>query len=127
MTRTKTTLTALIAAAAMTAGLATVPTLASARPQNTHMDARVEVRADNRIDARIDNLRDRIRVGDRTHQLSNRESVRLSGKLNGIVSLKRQFERSGRGLDRQEVALLSGKLDTLSGQIRVQAHDRNRR
>lgn len=123
MTRTKTTITALIAAAALTAGLATVPTLASARPLNAH----VEARADNRIDSRIDNLRDRIRLGDRTRQLSNREAARLSSKLNDISLLKRQFERSGRGLDRQEVALLNGKLDTLSGQIRVQAHDRNRR
>lgn len=95
MTRTK-TLTALIAAAALTTGMATVPTLAQARPLNAH----VEARADNRIDTRIDNLRDRIRLGDRTHQLSNREAARLTGKLNDISSLKRRFERSGRGLDR---------------------------
>ncbi|ESQ88451.1 hypothetical protein ABAC460_15575 [Asticcacaulis sp. AC460] len=83
-------------------------------------------RAENRIDNRIDNIRDRIQQGRRSGQISRREGERLEYRLRDIVSLKRSFERSGRGLNRQEVATLEGRLDNLSGQIRSERRDYNR-
>ena len=122
-------ITVLMATVALMAGLTslTAPTLATARPFGGHMPPRVEMRMDNRISDRIANLQDRIRTGERTRQLSHREAVRLTGKLDDITSLKRGFERSGHGLNGQETATLNARLDMLSGQIRVQGHDGNRR
>ena len=127
--KTTKSITALIAMASLMAWLSAVslPAVATARPLAHHAQNRVENRVDSRIDARIANVQDRISLGKRTHQLSQREASRLSGKLNDIKSLKRGYERSGRGLNGQETATLNARLDTLSGQIRVQANDHNRR
>jgi hypothetical protein len=83
-------------------------------------------RAENRIDNRIENIRDRIQQGRRSGQISRRDGERLEYRLRDIVSLKRSYERSGRGLNRQEVATLEGRLDNLSGQIRSERRDYNR-
>lgn len=83
-------------------------------------------RAEFRIDNRIDNLRDRIQQGRRSGAISRREGERLESRLRDIVSLKRSYERSGRGLNRQEVATLESRLDGLSGQVRNERRDVNR-
>ncbi len=123
--KTRKSFTVLLAAAALMTGLSalTAPVMATAKPYNGHIEARV----DNRIDSRISNLQDRIRMGENTRQLSHREATRLTTKLNGIKATKRSFERSGHGLNGQETATLNARLDTLSGQIRIQNHDNNRR
>ncbi|EGF91345.1 17 kDa surface antigen [Asticcacaulis biprosthecium C19] len=83
-------------------------------------------RAENRIENRIDQIRHRIDQGRRNGQISRREGERLQYRLRDIVSLKRSYERSGRGLNRQEVATLEYRLDNLSGQVRSERHDVNR-
>lgn len=99
------------------------PTAARGGFHGAHFDNR----ASAELNGRIGNLETRIGIGRRTGSLSFREAARLSGKLNEVTALKRSFERSGRGLSGQEVAMLNAKLDALSGQVRVQAHDYNRR
>ncbi len=111
---------ALIAAAALTGTVSAVA--ADAQPRAyAHQEMH-----DNGIESRIDNLRDRINDGRRAHALSAREASRLTVRLNGIKSLERQFERS-RGLDARETATLNAKLDQLSGDVRYQGRDDNRR
>lgn len=123
--KTRKSFTVLLAAAALMTGLSalTAPVAATARPYHGHVEARV----DNRIDSRISNLQDRIRMGENTRQLSRREATRLTTKLNAIKATKRSFERSGHGLNFQETTTLNARIDTLSGQIRIQNHDNNRR
>ncbi len=135
----KTLHTALVAAAAITAaaiGL-TAPATASAE---THAVVRVDYgrgydrdygRGDRwnggyGLDSRINQLEDRISMGLRTRQLSGREADRLYGRLHSIENTKRYYERSGRGLDSREVAMLNESLDRLSGEIRYQGRDGNR-
>ena len=122
-------ITVLMTTVALMAGLTglTAPTLATAKPFGGHMPPHVETQVNNRIGDRIANIQDRIRTGERTRQLSHREAMRLTGKLDDITSLKRGFERSGHGLNGQETATLNARLDMLSGQIRIQGHDGNRR
>jgi hypothetical protein len=121
----------LITMAAIAAALTTMtaPAMASAQPlkpvavaYNNHFDNH----ASTELNARIGNLQTRIDMGKRTRQLSFREASRLSSQLSSIISTKRSFERSGRGLDGREVATLNSKLDGLSARIHVQAHDGNR-
>lgn len=78
------------------------------------------------IDRRIDQLQARIDMGVRSRQLSGREADRLYDRLNAIERTKRSFERSGRGLDGREVAMLNDSLDRLSLDIRFQGRDGNR-
>jgi hypothetical protein len=121
----KTHKTLIAAAILMTAGMGAA-SFASAAPMPMHpVPVRMDMRATAQIDARIRNLREDIRMGERTHRLSPREASRLTSKLNAVASLKRNYERHG--LTRSEIATLNGKLDILNGQIRVQAHDGNRR
>jgi hypothetical protein len=122
----KTTIT--LAAIAATLMTLTAPAMVNAQPlthmtvaYNNHFDAHAS--AD--LNARINNLQTRIDMGKRTRQLSFREASRLSSQLSSIISTKRSFERSGRGLDGREVATLNSKLDDLSARIHVQAHDGN--
>lgn len=117
--------------AAIAAALTTMtaPAIASAQPLKPVAVAyhdRFDSRATAELNSRITTLQTRINMGSRSHQLSIREAARLNGQLSSIISTKRSFERSGRGLDGREVATLNGRLDTLSSQVRVQAHDRNR-
>lgn len=121
----KTHKTLIAAAILMTAGTGAA-SFASAAPMPMRpVPVRMDMRATAQIDARIRNLREDIRMGERTHRLSPREASRLTSKLNAVASLKRNYERHG--LTRSEIATLNGKLDVLNGQIRVQAHDGNRR
>ncbi len=121
----------LITMAAMAAALTTMtaPALAEAQPLKPVAIAyhdRFDAHASAELNSRISNLQTRIDMGKRTRQLSLREAARLSSQLSSIVSTKRSFERSGRGLDGREVATLNTRLDDLSARIHVQAHDGNR-
>lgn len=78
------------------------------------------------IEMRIQNLQERIHDGRRSGDLSRREASRLESRLYAVISLKRSYERSGRGLNRDEAQTLNTKLDYLSTQVRSNRHDSNR-
>lgn len=138
----KTTLIALTALASVAGGL-TLPAMANAQSAYVRADVggwdrrddgwdrrggydRFDDRASARLDDRIDSLRDRIDRSRDRGMLSRREADRLNWRLRGIANDKRQFERSGRGLDGREVASLNYRLDNLSGDIRGEGRDGNR-
>ncbi|WP_443749606.1 hypothetical protein [Asticcacaulis solisilvae] len=136
----KTTLIALTAVASIAGGLA-LPTLADAQAVIVRADVNsgwhdrdggwdrrggFDDRAGAGLDARIDALRDRIDRGRDSGRLSRREADRLNGRLRGIIDTKRSYERSGRGLDGREVAVLSDRLDNLSADVHVEGRDGNR-
>ncbi|MCR6658182.1 MAG: hypothetical protein NVV72_02120 [Asticcacaulis sp.] len=131
MKTTFTSAKALIAMIVMSAGLATTSLPAQASPQGhapaAAAHAQYGIDAGRKIEARIQELKGRLADGRRSVRISRSEGSRLATSLNSIVSLKRQYERSGRGLSQPEINTLNTKLDTLSGKIRVQAHDGNRR
>ena len=122
---------ALIALMFMSAGLATMSLPVQAAPQNHApagaAHAQYGVDAGRKIEARIQDLKDRLADGRRSGRISRAESSRLTTSLNSIISLKRQYERSGHGLSQPEINTLNTKLDILSGKVRVQGHDNNRR
>lgn len=130
----KTTKT-LIALAALATSLTalTLPAVSDARPiqrhpvERSHNDNRSDMRGSADLNSRIATIESRIGEGRRSGQLSLRETSRLKASLNSITALKRSYERSGRGLNGQQTATLNNRLDNLSGQIRLQAHDGNRR
>jgi hypothetical protein len=130
----KTLQTALIAAAALAA-----TAVGLSAPTANAADTRAYVQVDLgrggydrdyrdgfSLDRRIDDLQRRIDLGVRSRQLSGREADRLYDRLNSIERTKRSYERSGRGLDGREVAMLNDSLDRLSADIRYQGHDNNR-
>ena len=131
MKTTKTLITLAVMAASLTA--LTIPAVSDARPmqrhpiERSHNDNRSDMRSTAELNNRINSVETRISLGRRSGQISLREAGRLNASLNSITSLKRSYERSGRGLNGSEVATLNSRLDTLSGQIRVQGHDGNRR
>lgn len=128
---TKTLITMAAMAASLTA--LTIPAVSDAHPmqrqsiERGYHDNRSDMRGTVELNGRINSVENRISLGRRSGQLSLREAGRLNDRLYNITALKRSFERSGRGLNRAEVATLNSRLDTLSGQIRVQGHDGNRR
>ena len=83
--------------------------------------------ATSQLNAKIERLDDRIDQGRRSGQLSWREGTRLDNELRSIISQKRNYERSGRGLTRSEYAQLDNRLDRLTGQIRYERNDRDNR
>lgn len=131
MKLTKTLITMAAMAASLTA--LTIPAVSDARPlqrqpiERGYHDNRSDMRSSAELNGRINSVETRISLGRRSGQLSLREAGRLNARLNSITALKRSYERSGRGLNGSEVATLNSRLDTLSGQIRVQGHDGNRR
>ncbi len=121
------TLIKIIAAATIATSMA-VPMMASAQIHpNRPLPPRAEARVTMDLNGRIEGLRNDIRDGQRTRQLSAREASRLSTKVNSVASLKRSYERSGRGLSASETATLNGRINVISDQIRTQKHDFNRR
>ena len=126
------TLIALAALATSLTALA-LPAVSDARPiqrhpiERSYNDHRSDLRGSAELNGRIANIENRLGEGRRSGQLSLREARRLKASLSDITALKRSFERSGRGLNVQETATLNKRLDNLSGQIRLQAHDGNRR
>jgi hypothetical protein len=126
----KTMLLTLVAAATVLAA----PAISTAQPAfhstaaiGGFRGAHFDTRASAELNGRIGSLETRISLGRRSGAISFREATRLTGKLNEVTALKRSFERSGRGLTGMEVATLNARLDALSGQVRVQARDNNRR
>ena len=124
---TKTLLTAII----LSAGLTSMSMAAHAAPMHqpihasSHAD-RQDMRQSTDLNDRITSLRSDLNKGQRSGRISRKEAARLTGKLENITGLKRSYERSGRGLNNNEVRTLNAKLDTLSGQIRTQKLDHNR-
>ena len=122
---------ALIALMFMTAGMATMSLPAQAAPQGhapaAAAHAQYGVDAGRKIEGRIQDIKDRLSDGRRSGRISRSEGTRLTASLNSVVSLKRQYERSGHGLSQPEINTLNTKLDILSGKVRVQGHDNNRR
>ena len=78
------------------------------------------------IESRIQFVQERIEAGRRDGSLSGREAWRMQRRLNDIISEKRAYERSGYGLNREEVATVNFRLDDLSSIIRTNRHDDNR-
>ena len=117
---TKTTLKSLIAVAAVGATLTGMS--ATAQPRHDY-----DQRSDRQIESRIDNIHDRISDGRRFNRISIREATRLTTRLDGINDLKRDYMRTGRGLDRREKAQLNARLDKLSTEVRYERHDRDNR
>ncbi len=129
----KTTFKMMIALGALGAGLAALAPMANAQvnPGGPMIPAgpaghaeRQEVRNDE-LDGRIQHARDSLNRGWANHQLSRREYNRLSGRLNGIIAEKHRDERSGRGIDRDELARLNQQLDDLHHDTRGQKFDNN--
>ena len=122
---------ALIAMIVMSAGLSTMALSAQAAPQGhapaAAAHAQYGVEAGRKIEGRIQDIKDRLADGRRSGRISRSEGSRLATSLNSIVSLKHQYERSGRGLSQPEINTLNTKLDILSGKVHVQGHDNNRR
>lgn len=138
----KSTLIALTALASVAGGL-TLPTMANAQAvvradvyaggggwdrNDRGWDRRggYDSRAGWQIDARIDRLRDWIDRAQDNGRLSRREAARLEWRLRSISDTKRSYERSGRGLDGREVAMLNNRLDELSADVRFEGRDGNR-
>jgi outer membrane murein-binding lipoprotein Lpp len=124
---TKTLLTTII----LSAGLTSMGMAANAAPTHPPIHAssqadRQDMRQSTDLNDRIASLRSDLNQGQRSGRISRKEAARLTGKLDNITTLKRSYERSGRGLTNNEVRTLNAKLDTLSGQIRTQKLDHNR-
>ncbi len=119
----------LIIAAALASTAAIVPALANAQPAAV---IRVDYgrgwdhRGGQEINSRIDRIQDRINMGQSTRRISRMEAARLNQQLGSIIATKRTYERTGRGLDGRETAMLNDRLDRLSADTRLQAHDGNR-
>lgn len=142
----KTTLIALTALASVAGGL-TLPAMANAQSAYVRADVNSGWDRDDRggwdrhgdrdrggydnrggwqIDARIDRLRNWIDRAEDNGRLSRHEGERMEWRLRRIVDMKRDCERSGRGLDGREVAMLNDRLDSLSADVRFEGHDGNR-
>lgn len=78
------------------------------------------------INARIERMHDWIDRAEDSGRLSRREGERMEWRLRRIADMKRDCERSGRGLDGREVAMLNERLDNLSADVRYEGHDGDR-
>lgn len=125
MTKLKTIATAAVAIASLAA--ITPAFAAGQHDRYDRYDRREDVRdyRDNRVDARIERLEDRLDMGRRSGRLTRSEFGRLSSELNGIERLSNQYERSGRGIDRQEMANLSYRLDRFEQKLHWERNDRD--
>jgi len=122
----KTTVKMMIALGALSAGLTAMAPMADAQPMGPGMrHAERQIARNDELDARISRARDSLSRGWSNHRLSRREYSRLSSRLNGIVAEKRRAERSGRGIDRDELARLNAQLDNLRRDTAVQKFDSN--
>lgn len=122
---TRTLLTMIVMSAGVTAF--SLPAQAASARHPAPAVAHYDLQASSRLDARIQSLKSDLNQGRRSGRISKKEAARLSGKIDAIASLKRTYVRSGKGLTSSEAATLNAKIDTLSGQIRVQASNHNRR
>lgn len=116
---------AIAAVAAVSLGGLSVP--ASAAAHNDHRYERHHDRFDNRdrsFDRRIDGLEHRISQGRRSGALNRSEVNRLSSDLRDIKSLARRYERTGRGIDRQEASVLDRRINALEHRLMAELRDR---
>lgn len=125
-TSMKTFAIAAFAAAGMAA--ASAPAMADSRYDYDRHDRyeRQDYRED-RIDSRLDQLDRQIDRGARYGNLSRREEARLRADLRDLERLSRQFERSGRGLDRREMQILTQRTNALSRAVAINTRDYNGR
>jgi len=122
MTSFKTLAATAVAIASLSA---ITPALAAApHDRNDHRE-QIRDQRDDRIDARIDRLEDRLDMGRRSGRLTRTEYNRLSGELNSIEKLSRQYERSGRGIDKREMSNLTYRLDRFEQKMMWEKNDRN--
>ena len=128
----KTTMKMMIALGALSAGLSAMAPMANAAQMGPQMGpmgpaghAERQAARNDELDGRIDHARASLNRGLAGHQLSRREFNRLSGRLNGIVAEKRRDERTGRGIDRDELARLNAQLDDLHRETKIQKFDNN--
>ena len=110
MKTSKTALKSFLAVAALGAALTSVAVGAQAAPQKPGTGAQLK--------DRVQDLRENINVGHREHKLTDNEVTRLSGRLNDIVALQQNYEKTNHGLDSKEAASLNDKLNQLAGDIR---------
>ena len=129
MKTASTTTKTLLAMIVMSAGVTALSLPAQAAPVRHPVPVAVhyDMQTSSRLDARIQSLKSDLNQGKRSGRISRKEAARLSGKIDTVASLKRSYVRSGRGLSQPEIATLNAKIDVLSGQIRTQAFDHNRR
>lgn len=118
---------AIAAIATVSASALTVPAMAD--PRYDRHDRRETVRdiRDDRVDHRIDRLENRLADGRRSGRLTRSEFSRLAGELRTIENLSRKYERTGRGIDRQEMAALNRRLDQFETRMRWERNDRDNR
>ncbi len=119
----------LIVLAAVAGTAATLPAIATAQPAavvRVDYGRNWDHRASAEINSRIDRIQDRINMGQSNRRISRMEASRLNQQLGSIIATKRTYERTGRGLDGRETAMLNDRLDRLSADTRLQAHDGNR-
>jgi len=121
----KTTLKMMIALGALSAGLTALAPMANAAQMGPMGHAERQMARNDELDGRIQHARESLQRGWQNHQLSRREYARLSSRLNGIIFEKRRDERSGRGIDRDELARLNAQLDELHRDTRIQKFDNN--
>lgn len=114
---------AIAAVAAVSLGGLSVP--ASAAAPNDHRYEQIRHSSHDRsIDRRIDNIDARINQGRRSGALNRSEANRLNSDLRDIKSLARRYERSGRGIDRQEASVLERRMNALEHRLMAELRDR---
>lgn len=70
------------------------------------------------IDHRLARAEQDVAWGLRSGQLNRREASRLQAEVREIRQLKLRFMRSGRGLDRREIATLEARVNRLEARLR---------
>lgn len=114
---------AIAALAATTIGGFSLPASAAAPHDHRYEQTRRGNDTDRRVEWRIQTLENRLGQNRRT--LSRSEYSRLNTDLRDIKSLARKYERSGRGLDRQEVATLERRLNAFEQRLYRQTDNRH--
>ncbi len=118
----KTNMKMMIALATAAAGFAVMAPMANAQMHMGGDHAEHQEMRNDELQGRIDNLRGRIGDALHAHQIDHRQFDRLNGRLNAIVARKHRDERSGRGIDRDELASLNASLDDLSRDVHWDRH-----
>ena len=118
--------TILLAVAAATALTVAMPAAAQPRwdrDQRWDQGTRNDWAQARRIDQREMQIENRIRRGQARRLLSPGEVRNFRIKLNDTEQLERRYKRSGRDLTRQEVRVLTMRLDNLEREIRMKVRD----
>ncbi len=123
MRKIATILTPAIAVLGM-AALTPVPAMAAAHDRDApHYSKQVDDRGSLRSDiAQLDNRIDR---AERNRSISRKEANALRRDTDDLQRLYRNYARNG--LNRQEVAMLSKKIDRIQWSLRAEQRDRDKR